>query len=113
MGRSTAIASRRALASRAWTARVPALRALWPCVVTCTLVLVAAADASAYCRTRTCQLSSTAACTRDAATGCYSEGVAVYWASDCISYAIQRDGSLAQGISAEQTASLVDAGFRA
>jgi hypothetical protein len=72
-----------------------------------------AADASAYCRTRTCQLNARAACTRDAATGCYSEGVAVYWPSDCLSYAIQRDGSLAQGITAEQVAPLVEAGFRA
>jgi hypothetical protein len=42
------------------------------------LSLFAAADASAYCRTRTCQLNAKAVCTRDAATGCYSEGVAVY-----------------------------------
>jgi hypothetical protein len=77
------------------------------------LVLFGAADASAYCRTRTCQLNAKAACTRDEATGCYSEGVAVYWSGDCLSYAIQRDGSLAQGISAEQVARLVEAGFRA
>ena len=77
------------------------------------LAIFGAADARAYCRTRTCQLNAKAVCTRDAATGCYSEGVAVYWPSDCLSYAIQRDGSLAQGISAEQVAALVDAGFRA
>jgi hypothetical protein len=39
--------------------------------------------------------------------------VAVYWATDCLSYAIQRDGSTLQGISAEQVAPLVDEGFRA
>lgn len=77
------------------------------------LALFCAADASAYCRTRTCQLNSKAVCTRDEATGCYNEGVAVYWANDCLSYAVQRDGSIEQGISAEQVATLVDEGFRA
>jgi len=83
------------------------------CVSVLALALFAAADASAYCRTRSCQLNAKAVCTRDEGTGCYSEGVAVYWPSDCLSYAIQRDGSIAQGINAEQVAPLVDAGFRA
>jgi hypothetical protein len=37
----------------------------------------------------------------------------VYWGSDCLSYAIQRDGSLEQGITAEQLAPVVEEGFRA
>ena len=36
-----------------------------------------------------------------ALTGCYTEGAPVHWGSDCLCYAIQRDGSIKQGITAE------------
>jgi len=77
------------------------------------VVLLGAADAGAYCRTRTCQLDSKVACPRDAVTGCYTNGVPVFWGDTCLSYAIQRDGSLADGITAEQVAPLVADAFRA
>jgi hypothetical protein len=40
-------------------------------------------------------------------------GEFVYWKSGCISYAVQRDGSLAERISAEQVAELLEEGFGA
>ncbi len=36
----------------------------------------------------------------------------MYWETPCISFAVQRDGSVAQNISAEQLEELVQAGFR-
>jgi hypothetical protein len=78
------------------------------------LTAFGAADASAHCVTRTCQLDreENVPCPRDLQTGCYTEGAPVYWGSDCLSYAIQRDGSIQQGITAEQVASLVEESFR-
>ncbi|HKO92773.1 MAG TPA: matrixin family metalloprotease [Polyangiaceae bacterium] len=52
-------------------------------------------------------------CPSDPLTGCFTEGATVFWASDCLSYAIQRDGSIEQGITAEQLAPIVEEGFRA
>jgi len=79
------------------------------------LVLLGAAEAHAYCRTRTCQLTrdDNVPCPMDSLTGCYTEGAAVFWGSNCLSYAIQRDGSIEQGITAEQMAPIVEEGFRA
>jgi Matrixin len=77
------------------------------------VVGLAAADASAFCRTRTCQLSDKIPCPLDDLSGCYTSGSEVYWGNTCISYALQRDGSLALGITAEQVAPLVDEAFRA
>jgi hypothetical protein len=48
----------------------------------------------------------------DVRTGCNSGGALVHWDSDCLSYAIQRDGSLAQGITAEQVAPIVEEAFQ-
>jgi hypothetical protein len=77
------------------------------------VVLLAAGDAAAFCRTRTCQLyEKDVPCPRDEVTGCYTNGVPVFWADDCISYAIQRDGSIAQGITAAQVAPIVADAFR-
>ena len=55
-------------------------------------VLLVAADASAYCRTRTCQLRKTAPCALDLTTGCYTEGAEIFWPDTCMTFAIQRDG---------------------
>src|SRR4051812_11682319 len=77
------------------------------------LLLLSAADAGAFCRTRTCQLRDDIPCPRDSLTGCYTNGVPVFWTGTCLSYAIQRDGSAALGISADQIAPIVADAFRA
>src|SRR4051812_40691152 len=79
------------------------------------LALLASVNAQAFCRTPTCLLDreKKVPCPLDAQTGCYSGGALVYWDNDCLSYAIQRDGSVALGITAEQVAPIVEEGFRA
>jgi hypothetical protein len=86
---------------------------LWRSVGAAGLLLLSAADAGAFCHTRTCQLRDDVPCPRDPLTGCYTNGVPVFWTGTCLSYAIQRDGSAALGISAEQVAPLVADAFRA
>ena len=73
--------------------------------------LFSARQAAAFCRTRTCEFRSPTECPIDARTGCSEAGEYVYWKSGCISYAVQRDGSPVQKISAEQVADLLDEGF--
>jgi len=76
-------------------------------------VLSVAGDASAFCRTHTCQLYEKGVpCARDQQTGCYTNGVPVFWGDTCLSYAIQRDGSIAQGITAAQVEPIVAEAFR-
>jgi hypothetical protein len=89
----------------------PRLRAL--------LVLVAAAlggtvaaDAQAFCRTRTCEFQRNVVdCEYDETTGCSTVGEFVYWDSNCISYAVQRDGSDEEEISGSELDALVADGF--
>jgi hypothetical protein len=73
--------------------------------------LASAREAGAYCRTRTCEFRSPSECPIDTRTGCSQEGEFVYWKSGCISYAVQRDGSRKERISAQQVADLLDEGF--
>jgi MYXO-CTERM domain-containing protein len=68
-------------------------------------------DAAAYCRTRTCEFRSDVACPIDRLTGCSESGAFVFWKSGCIPYAVQRDGSADEGITAQQLADLLDQGF--
>jgi uncharacterized protein (TIGR03382 family) len=79
------------------------------------LALLASPEAYAFCRTPTCLLDRErkVPCPIDAQTGCNSGGALVHWEGDCLSYAIQRDGSIVQGITAEQVVPLVDEAFRA
>jgi MYXO-CTERM domain-containing protein len=83
------------------------------CALLAALACSIAADAAAYCRTRTCQLKKNVYCPQDPVSGCFTEGIEVFWGDACISYALQRDGSQAQNISVEQVAPLVDEAFRA
>jgi hypothetical protein len=75
--------------------------------------LLAAREAAAFCRTRTCEFRSDVDCLSDARTGCSGVGEYVYWKSGCISYAVQRDGSPLDRISAQQVAELLQEGFGA
>ena len=82
-------------------------------VLAASFSLLAAREAAAFCRTRTCEFRSDMPCPVDATTGCSGSGAYVYWKSGCISYAVQRDGSPVERISAQQVAALLDEGFGA
>jgi hypothetical protein len=76
-------------------------------------LLAAPDEAHAYCRTRTCEFldPDKAPCPIDDATGCSTEGAFVFWAEACIPFAVQRDGSLMEGIAAADLEPLIAAGF--
>jgi hypothetical protein len=76
-------------------------------------LLAGADDAQAYCRTRTCEFEKgeDAYCPIDPATGCSTEGAFVFWDTACIPFAVQRDGSAARGIAAEDLEPLIAEGF--
>lgn len=76
-------------------------------------LLCAPAPALAFCRTRTCEFDGTQACETDPVTECKSGGELARWEGGCVSYAVQVDGSEAQGISAATLRDLVEDGFRA
>lgn len=84
---------------------LPLLGAAW--------LLAAPDEAHAYCRTRTCEFDNDqdAYCPIDPATGCSTEGAFVFWNTGCIPFAVQRDGSPADGIAAEDVEPLVAEGF--
>jgi hypothetical protein len=72
--------------------------------------LLVAPEAHAYCRTRTCEFRNDLDCEFDS-DGCSTVGAFVYWDSHCISFAVQRDGSMAEDISAAELEQLVANGF--
>lgn len=71
------------------------------------------APALGFCRTRTCEFRSDGACPLDPQTRCSQSGEFIYWETGCVPYAVQRDGSQDEGISAAQVAQLLDSGFDA
>lgn len=68
-------------------------------------------DARAYCRTRTCEFQRDEPCPTDPVTGCSTVGEYVFWDNACIPFAVQRDGSIADAISADTLEQLVAEGF--
>ena len=70
-------------------------------------------EAYAYCRTRTCEFEKDedSHCPIDPATGCSTEGAFVFWSTACIPFAVQRDGSVADDIAAEDVEPLIAEGF--
>lgn len=72
--------------------------------------LLTASPAQAYCRTRTCEFRPDVDCEEDA-SGCSTVGEFVYWESHCIPFAVQRDGSEDEDISAAELDQLVSDGF--
>jgi hypothetical protein len=75
-------------------------------------LLAQSGTAGAFCRTRTCEFRLDQDCPTDPVTGCSESGAFVFWNSGCVPYAVQRDGSRDEGISAQQVAGLLDQGFR-
>jgi hypothetical protein len=68
-------------------------------------------EARAFCRTRTCDASDAAQeCDLDA-NECVTTGRELYWSSSCVTFAVQRDGSPAQGIDADTVASVAEKAF--
>lgn len=82
-----------------------------PCLLAAAGLLAAPDEAHAYCRTRTCEFDKEDPCPLDTQTGCSTEGAFVFWDTACIPFAVQRDGSLAQGIAAEDVEPLIAEGF--
>lgn len=81
-------------------------------LLSCALVLTSSFTASAYCRTHTCEFDGRQVCDVDPETGCGSGGELARWDSDCITFAVQVDGSDDENITAERLRQLVSAGFR-
>ncbi len=75
-------------------------------------LLSQSSSALGFCRTRTCEFRQDVDCPIDGATGCSTVGEFVFWDGACISYAVQRDGSAAEDISAAELAQLIDKGFQ-
>jgi hypothetical protein len=73
--------------------------------------LTLTADAWAFCRTRTCEFRSDMDCQYDS-DNCSTVGEFVFWDGGCLSYAVQRDGSDDEDISASELETLVGDGFR-
>lgn len=84
-------------------------------IVVSLLGLTATLPARAYCRTSSCELGEedrADKCERDEHE-CVTEGKPLHWASPCIYYAVQRDGSPKSGIDADAFAEEVARAFEA
>ncbi len=83
-------------------------------------VVGVAGEARAYCLTKACdnrpayddvwQSEPDPPCTRDS-VGCLLEGQPLHWPATCVSYAVQRDGSPADGIDFETVSAIIDQAF--
>lgn len=74
-----------------------------------------ATSAAAYCRTMSCELGEDPehpTCPRDP-QGCVTKGNHVHWASACLNYAVQVDGSAESNLDADQAQALAEEAFRA
>jgi hypothetical protein len=71
-----------------------------------------ARTAFAFCRTTTCAVRNPPpSCTRDLATGCWQEGIPLYWPQQCISYAVSSAGAPLLGLDSAAAATIVDGAF--
>jgi hypothetical protein len=68
--------------------------------------------ALAYCRTTTCEPTSTNDCGVDR-QGCTTKGEPVFWPDACVTYAVQSNGSPLRGISAYDTDQVMRKAFAA
>lgn len=73
------------------------------------VVLGVAGNAAAFCRTTTCGPGE---CTPSpSCVYCLEGGKPLFWASGCMSFSVQQEGSLKQGINAQVTQDLVAGAF--
>jgi hypothetical protein len=56
------------------------------------LTVLEASNAHAFCRTNSCDPARGEVCSLDE-SGCHKGGVELYWASSCVTFAVQKDGS--------------------
>lgn len=76
------------------------------------LILISAAEAYAYCRTRTCDpRDPQAGCVIDPETNCVLTGDFLQWPTQCVSFSVHRDGSVVRDISYDQTHEIVSGAF--
>jgi hypothetical protein len=75
------------------------------------LVLLGSASSFAYCRTRTCEFDPSISCQSDPVTNCSTVGREAYWGIGCIPFAIQKDGSRIDDVSADELSVIVENGF--
>ena len=81
-------------------------------VVSAALALLSAPGlAWGYCQTHTCEFDGRQVCSVDPISGCPFGGEVARWGSDCITYAVQSEGSLARQISADALRAVVEEGF--
>ncbi len=74
---------------------------------------LSAPDVHAYCRTRLCEFPEyDVPCEWDPLTGCALSTPLVFWSERCMPFAVQRDGSVADRISASELEAVVEDGFR-
>lgn len=88
---------------------------LWSFAV-CAFIALSSTTAEAFCRTTTCDqnvscLDHPERCCRYNPEGCEVNGTPLFWASSCVSYSIQEDGSPLQGISATDLQGVVGQAF--
>jgi MYXO-CTERM domain-containing protein len=77
--------------------------------------------AQAYCRSKACDTEPSygdawdgtdepAECVRNA-QGCFLEGTPLFWGTGCLTFGVQRDGSVSSGIDFETARETIQAGF--
>jgi hypothetical protein len=77
------------------------------------IVAATSGTALGFCRTYTCEFDAGQVCDEDPDTGCKVGGVVAEWGSDCVTYAVQEDGSADQRISAQTLRGILADGFAA
>jgi len=83
----------------------PRVRSRWAALAVLTTLFCAAGNASAFCRTHTCETEGTEDC--DVRDECFVGGAVAYWPSACLTYAVQSAGSPKLGLSAAQVDALL------
>ncbi len=73
------------------------------------LLLLLSPDASAFCQARTCDPKLSTMC--DVQDGCVVSGAPLHWASRCLSFGTQRNGSPKRHISYEVADSIIQQAF--
>jgi hypothetical protein len=75
-------------------------------------VFCCAGPAGAYCRTTTCDpLNPKQSCEKDPESLCISSGAPLFWASSCVSFTVQQDGSPKWGLDADTVSGAAAAAF--
>ena len=88
-------------------------RALAVAIAAAVLALaLPARPALAFCRTTTCAvLHPPDSCVRDMDTGCWLQGIPLFWPQQCMSYAVNTSGSVLLGLDYPAAAAIIDGAF--